>query len=111
MKERFEQVVDDALARDWPVPKQRDVTVKSHHDMISVLVGMRRTGKTWLCFQEIQALIEQGVPRDRILYVNFEDDRLTGVTADHLQWLTEFYYARHPANREVECHFYSLPGA
>ena len=106
MKERFEQVVDDALARDWPIPKRRDVTVKSHHDMISVLVGMRRTGKTWLCFQEIQALIERGVPRDRILYVNFEDDRLTGVTADHLQWLTEFYYARHPANREVECHFF-----
>jgi predicted AAA+ superfamily ATPase len=106
MKERLKQVVDDALGRDWPIPKRRDVAVKSHHDMISVLVGMRRTGKTWLCFQQMQLLIKQGVPRDRILYINFEDDRLTGVSAEHLHWLTEFYYARNPANREAECHFF-----
>ncbi len=106
MKERLEQVVDDALSRAWPVPRNRDVAVKSHHDMVSVLVGMRRTGKTWLCFQQMRALMEQGIPRDRILYVNFEDERLTGLSADQLQWLTEFYYVRNPANHEKECHFF-----
>jgi predicted AAA+ superfamily ATPase len=106
MKERLKQVIDDALARDWPLPKRRSVTVKSHHDMISVLVGMRRTGKTWLCFQQIQDLIKQGIPLNRILYINFEDDRLTGITSDQLHWLTEFFYARHPDNREAQCYFF-----
>ncbi|MEI6515358.1 MAG: ATP-binding protein [bacterium] len=106
MKERLQQVVDDALSRNWPVPKRRDVVVKSHRDMVSVLVGMRRTGKTWLCFQKMCDLVEQGTSRDRILYLNFEDDRLTGLSAEQLQWLTEFYYARNPANREKECHFF-----
>ena len=106
MKERIEQVVADALARGWPTPKRRDVTVKSHHGMVSVLVGMRRTGKTWLCFQQMHDLVKQGTPRDRILYVNFEDDRLAGATTEQLQWLTEFYYARKPSNREVTCHFF-----
>lgn len=106
MKERLQQVMDDALSRAWPVPKRRDVAIKAHHDMVSVLVGMRRTGKTWLCFQQMHDLIAQKIPRDRILYLNFEDDRLTGLSSDQLQWLTEFYYARNPANREKECHFF-----
>ena len=106
MKERLHQVVDDALSRNWPTPKRRDVAVKSHHDMVSVLVGMRRTGKTWLCFQQMHDLMDQGMPQDRILYVNFEDDRMTGLSSDQLQWLTEFYYARNPSNREKECHFF-----
>ena len=97
MKERLHQVVDDALSRNWPTPKRRDVAVKSHHDMVSVLVGMRRTGKTWLCFQQMHDLMDQGMPQDRILYLNFEDDRMTGLSSDQLQWLTEFYYARNPS--------------
>ncbi len=99
-------MVDDALSRNWPVPTRRDVAIKSHHGMVSVLVGMRRTGKTWLCFQQMCDLVEKGTPRDRILYLNFEDDRLTGLSTDQLQWLTEFYYARNPSNREEECHFF-----
>ncbi len=106
MKEHVQQFVDDALSRVWPKPKRREVAVKAHHDMLSVLVGMRRTGKTWLCFQQMHDLTARGVPRDRILYLNFEDDRLTGLSSTQLQWLTELYYARHPANREQECHFY-----
>lgn len=74
--------------------------------MVSVFVGMRRTGKTWLCFQQMHDLMSQGVPRERILYLNFEDERLTGLAAGQLQWLTEVYYARYPAHREQECHFY-----
>jgi predicted AAA+ superfamily ATPase len=115
MKERIRQVLDDALTRDWPVPKRREVPVKSHPGMVSVLVGMRRTGKTWLCFQLMHDLTKKGTPRDRILYVNFEDDRLAGSTSEQLGWLTELYYARNPSNRETTCHFFldeiqNIPG-
>ncbi|MDD5708045.1 MAG: ATP-binding protein [Kiritimatiellae bacterium] len=106
MKEKLEQFVDDALARTLPKPMRREITVKSHHDMVSVLVGMRRTGKTWLCFQQIHDLMAQGIPNERILYLNFEDERLTGLTADRLHWITEIFYARQPANRERDCHFF-----
>lgn len=106
MKERVRQFVDEALERTWPEPTHRQVAVKAHHEMVSVLVGMRRTGKTWLCFQQLHDLMASGVPRDRLLYLNFEDDRLAGFSSEQLQWLTEFYYARQPANRERECHFY-----
>ncbi len=41
-----------------------------------VFVGLRRAGKSYLMFQEIQRYLKAGHSRDEILYFNFEDDRL-----------------------------------
>lgn len=41
-----------------------------------VFVGMRRSGKTWTLYQQMPALIQQGINIERILYINFADDRL-----------------------------------
>ena len=42
-------------------------------DLIKVLMGMRRSGKTVLLNQIREELIMSGVPEDNIVYVNFED--------------------------------------
>jgi len=42
----------------------------------TVLIGMRRVGKTFCLFRHIKALESQGIPRDSILFLNLEDDRL-----------------------------------
>ncbi len=40
---------------------------------------MRRSGKSYRLFQEMAALLDQGIPQSRICYFNFEDDRLAPV--------------------------------
>ena len=72
----------------------------------SVLTGMRRTGKTWLCFQQMHALLAKGIPRERMLYVNFEDDRLAGLQVSDLQWFTDRFYATNPALKDEKCWFF-----
>ena len=48
-----------------------------------VFVGLRRAGKSYLMFRQIQKLLKKGHSIDEILYFNFEDDRLTNLeTAD-----------------------------
>ena len=48
-----------------------------------VFVGLRRAGKSYLIYQQIQNLLKKGHSIDEILYFNFEDDRLTTMcTAD-----------------------------
>jgi len=48
-----------------------------------VFVGLRRAGKSYLMFQQIQKLLKNGHSIDEILYFNFEDDRLATLeTAD-----------------------------
>ncbi len=41
-----------------------------------VLVGLRRAGKSFMLYQHMQQLLNQGHTWDEMLYVNFEDDRL-----------------------------------
>ncbi|MDY3039466.1 MAG: AAA family ATPase [Roseburia inulinivorans] len=39
-------------------------------------VGIKRTGKSYMMYQQIQNLLEKKVPLSQIVYVNFEDERL-----------------------------------
>ena len=52
-------------------------------------VGIRRTGKSYMMYQQIKRLVETGVPLSQIVYVNFEDERLLEMTADDLNTILE----------------------
>ena len=52
-------------------------------------VGIRRTGKSYMMYQQVKNLEEAGIPRDEILYVNFEDERLLEVTVEDLNVILE----------------------
>lgn len=60
----------------------------------SVIVGMRRTGKTWFCYQRMGELLASGVPREAMLYLNFEDDRLLPFSAAEFDLLLDIFNAR-----------------
>ncbi len=54
---------------------------------VTTVIGPRRVGKTWLCYQKIIALEQAGVPRSNIVYINFEDERLLPAGAELLTQL------------------------
>ena len=57
-----------------------------------VFVGIRRAGKSFLLYQRIQQLLAQGIKWDELLYINFEDERLSGITAEDLNVLLEVHW-------------------
>ena len=57
-----------------------------------VFVGIRRSGKSFLLYQRIQQLLMQGIKWDELLYINFEDERLTDITAGDLNLLLEVHW-------------------
>ena len=52
-------------------------------------VGIRRTGKSYMMYQQIRHLQENGIPLSQIVYVNFEDERLLEMSADDLNVILE----------------------
>jgi len=66
---------------------------------VTAVVGMRRAGKTMFLHQIQRERLQGGVSRERMPYINFEDERLVGLTAEHLHPLVEEYYRRFPALR------------
>jgi predicted AAA+ superfamily ATPase len=72
----------------------------------AVVIGMRRTGKTFLMYQQIQRLLASGVDKRDILYANFEDDRLPIGEPGLLGRLLEAFYRSNPAARERGAHLF-----
>lgn len=56
-----------------------------------VLVGVRRAGKSYILYGRIQQLIANGHSWDEIVYLNFEDERLVGMTVDDLNKILEVH--------------------
>ncbi|HHU14137.1 MAG TPA: ATP-binding protein [Lentisphaerae bacterium] len=106
MRTVIERLVGEALTRRIPETVPRDICIKKMAGKVSVLTGMRRTGKTSLCFQTMRELLAAGVARERLLYLNFEDDRLAHVRVGDLQWIVEAFYGANPALKEQTCWFF-----
>lgn len=56
-----------------------------------VLVGVRRSGKSYLLYGKIQDLISHGSSWDEIIYINFEDERLAGMEMEDLNKILEIH--------------------
>lgn len=56
-----------------------------------VLIGVRRAGKSFMLYQQIQANLKKGITWDSMLYINFEDERLIGMTAQELNLILEVH--------------------
>ena len=56
-----------------------------------VFVGIRRAGKSFLLYQRIQELLHNGHTWNEMLYVNFEDERLIGMTTADLNLILEVH--------------------
>lgn len=84
----------------------RDAKFPDAPNKIKVAIGMRRSGKTYFIYQHILNLIQSGIPINRILYINFEDDRLHPLNQQKLANLVEAYYSLYPENHESKCYLF-----
>jgi predicted AAA+ superfamily ATPase len=70
------------------VPRRVDTAPLLRNRIVSV-IGPRRAGKTWFCFQLMKELLAKGVPRENLIYINFEDERLAPLGGAELTYLLE----------------------
>lgn len=52
-------------------------------------VGIRRTGKSYMMYQQIKKLMDNGIPMEQVVYVNFEDERLLEMKTNDLNVILE----------------------
>lgn len=74
--------------------------------MIRVAVGMRRAGKTYTLYQRINELLDQGISKEQILFIDFEDDRLLPMTAKEMGQLLDEFYSIYPINHQRKCYLF-----
>jgi hypothetical protein len=106
MKNIISQLIDDFHERKLPDPVPRNKKFSEAKGKADVIIGMRRTGKTWFCYQKIKDLIAAGIKKEEILYLNFEDDRLLEFRVHHFQEILDVYFGKYPEHRNTRCYFF-----
>ena len=88
--------------KEFKIPplKAREGNIELNVDFITTITGPRRAGKTYFCFQLIQKLLAEGISKDNFMYINFEDNRLLGATADDLEKLLETFTELFQSNKK-----------
>jgi predicted AAA+ superfamily ATPase len=92
----------------------RRLRIETVRGKAAVCIGVRRGGKSTYLFQIIQRLLDAGVPRQNILYLNFFDDRLHGLGQENLGLVAEAYYSIYPEKKNAEtvyCFFDAIQAA
>ena len=95
LKELLAQHKARFLSRDGLIPREAQLAIARllPQREIVFITGVRRCGKSSLMRLVCDDLIRRdGVPLSNILYVNFEDERLTGFQAEDCERLMEAFY-------------------
>lgn len=101
MRQVIRQKIVDSIASKPPALTRRDVRLPGVRGKAIAVIGMRRSGKTTFLWQLLAERLARGTTREGLLYFNFEDERLAGMSAADLQWVIEEYYSLHPEWRDA----------
>ena len=69
--------------------QERDINIEPGGNY--VFVGLRRAGKTYMLYQHIRQLLRQGHDIREILFINFEDERITDMRKEDLHLVIDAY--------------------
>ncbi len=56
-----------------------------------VLVGVRQAGKSYMLYKRAKQMMAAGYQLEDMVYINFDDERLMGMTADELDLILQAY--------------------
>lgn len=99
MREVLEEVIVEFWELGLPEVKERELILSTNLDTALSVFGLRRVGKTHLLYATMKRLMGSGLPLRRLFYVNFEDERLVGMTAKDLSSIVELYHKHNPGAR------------
>lgn len=90
-RETLRKIIAESLSFTFPETLERDMQIDLAIDKVIVLAGIRRSGKTYELYNIIKKLLSSSIPRNRILYINFEDERFISSTHEDLDKIIEIY--------------------
>lgn len=95
-KETLKYVLTQATTRQLPQPVARTLQLPLNSRKIVTLVGIRRSGKTYLLYETMRRLESKGIDRRQILHLNFEDDRLFPIQTAELDLILRAHEELYP---------------
>ena len=103
-KDIWKRLITDSQEKDLSHVIRRNLVIPLELDKVISLIGVRRSGKTYLLYSLIQQLRKKTDPTS-IVFINLEDDRLFPLQLTDMDELVESYYELFPHQRNSTVHF------
>ena len=104
-KEVFKQLISDSQEKNFSYVVERDIDFPLTGNKIIVFIGVRRSGKTHIMYHTIRQL-RKSTPKENVVYINFEDDRIHPLSLKDLSLLPEAYYELFPEKKSEKVVFF-----
>lgn len=75
---------------------KRDIEIERINKKATIILGIRRSGKTSLLLEYISSLINEGLDKSRICHIDFSDDRLMDINQHEPSLFVDAYYELYP---------------
>jgi len=75
---------------------EREIDLPVQPVLIITVPGVRRAGKSSLLMLAVNKLLTSGIKREQILWVNFDDERLDGMSTEELDEVLQAYREMYP---------------
>jgi len=96
MKEILREILVDSLEFSIPPLVEREIELTIIANKATIITGMRRSGKTYLLYNQMRRLMHSGVSKEQLVYLNFEDDRLDSLSGKEMHFIIDIYYEDFP---------------
>ena len=106
MQEILKTIILDFQELELETGIQRQLQIEHLSGKATVCIGVRRSGKSTYMMQIIQKLLNEGVSKDNIVYINFFDDRLHNLQQKGLGEILDAYYSLYPQKKNSEKVFF-----
>lgn len=98
-KEQIIEYLNDFQKKELPQLASRDLKISSNNKIVAI-IGPRRAGKTFLIFQMMKDLLDIGVSKKQMLYLNFEDTRLFNLSFEEIRDVLKLHWELYPTDKK-----------
>ncbi|MCX6774112.1 MAG: ATP-binding protein [Candidatus Micrarchaeota archaeon] len=103
--DEVKEYLSDFQEKEIPRVIYRTLTLPDSAKIISV-IGPRRAGKTYLLYQKMRELMSRGVKKENIVYLNFEEFRLVGLTFREIRDVLKIQWQLYPGSKEGKLYIF-----
>jgi len=112
-KEIVKSLIREFHHRSLPQYTHRAIDLPLKVEKIITLIGVRRSGKTFLLYQLMDRLLNE-TDKTHLIFINLEDERL-GLVAGEADLILQAYRELYPTHDMASCYFFfdeiqNLPG-
>jgi hypothetical protein len=106
MKQQLKEIIlENQQFKVGIINKRKHLHIPTNAGMIISVVGARRSGKTYMLYDLIEQIKRDGIESTKIVFINFEDERLNLKQTD-LDLILQAYMELYPNAMLAETYFF-----